>query len=476
MMLSLRNRLLLGMIAGMTLLLFCSGSLVYWAAKQSLYSQCDAAMTATAQMLLASIEQQEDKIKIELDVDLTPRFQNIKHPDYYLIESDDGQVMTSSPSLDDETAAHLHTKIKHFGFRSTMLPKDQYVRALSMPIEPHSEKEDGEKSQVSGHKAYTLVVARDITELKSHLDSLQWLLFLTGAVTVALSVAVAVGVVDRGLRPVTTLASNINSISDESLQMRLGSDGVPPELMPVVNQLNNMLVRLEESFMRQRRFNADVAHELRTPLTGLSASLEVALLKPRTSQEYQETISTCLPIVRSMQTIVANLLELTRHDNGTVSGRFQPVRISEMVESCWQAVSAKAASRYLSFANNIPADMSVPAQEARLMMVFSNVLDNAVEYADAGGRVWTEMVEMPGKIAFSFCNTGSKLAPGEVAQVFDHFWRGDRARTNTGLHCGLGLAIVKKLAESLGGTVQAESRLDGIFKIVFSFPRDAGRT
>jgi signal transduction histidine kinase len=469
MMLSLRNRLLFGMVAGLTLLLVCSGMLVYMAAKKGLYSQCDASLAATAQMLSASVEDEDGRLKFELDVAMTPRFQKASHPDYYIIELQNGSEAILSPSLDDKTAAFLRDKLRRFGIRSATMPNGQPIRMLKLFIIPKFDSEDNEKPQAAAMQPFVLIAVRDTTELKSHLDSLQWLLFISGIITVALSVAVAVNVVDRGLRPLTTLAANIDNISDQSLQRRLVREGVPPELLPVVDQLNSMLARLEESFYRQRRFNADVAHELRTPLSGLSTSLEVALLRVRNAEEYRDTISTCLPIVRSMQMMVSNLLELTRPDSGQ-RVPVDTVRLWEVVDSCWRMVAERASSHVLAFENSIPQDLEMQMDRARLAMIISNVLDNAVEYTNPGGRIWAEALQSSGQVAFSVRNTGCTLPPGIASQVFDCFWRGDEARTNTGLHCGLGLTIVKKLTESLGGSVHVESRVQGIFEISFSFP------
>jgi two-component system, OmpR family, heavy metal sensor histidine kinase CusS len=468
--LSLRNRLLFGMIAGLTCLLLVSGMLVYVAAKRSLYSQCDAAMTATAQMLSASVEDQDGKLKFELDVAMTPRFQKIEHPDYYMIELPGSPEAVRSPSLDEGAAAYLHSKLDRFGFRSVLLPNGQYVRTLRMSVETRNDPEDEADKHAAGQTACVLVLARDITELKSNLDSLEWLLFISGAITVALSVAVAVTVVDRGLRPVKVLAADIDRISDRSLETRLATDTVPVELVPVVWKLNVMLARLEESFIRQRRFSADVAHELRTPLAGLYTNLEVAMLRFRSAEEYRQTLSTCLPIVHSMQMIVANLLELTRSESMEGVRPSEAVRISEVVDSCWKAVAAKASGRSLSFVNGIPADMTFIGDRAKIAMIVSNAIDNAVDYADAGGRIWTESQQTDVSSRFSICNTGCALAPDDVERVFDCFWRNDKARTDTGLHCGLGLSIVRKLTDSLGGIVAAETRPGGIFALTFSFP------
>jgi signal transduction histidine kinase len=473
MMISLRNRLLIGMVAGLTLLLVCSGMLVYWSAKRSIYAQCDSNIAATAQMLSAAVEDQDGKLKVEFDAAAAPRFQKGERPDYYLFVLPGRAGYTGSPSLNEAMASYFMTKLGNDGFRSAYLPNGQAVRTLRLTVAPRLDPEDAD-AQKAAAKPFTLIVARDISELKSHLDLLQWLLFASGAITVVLSVIVAVTVVDRGLRPMRALTENIDHVSDQSLGTRLTRGGVPPELLPVVDQLNSMLARLEESFARQKRFNADVAHELRTPLSGLSTTLEVALLRTRDEKEYRDTISTCLPIVRSMQLMVSNLLELTRPDTSRTV-RPTVVRLCEIFDSSWNGMADKAATHVLTFENGLPQDLQLETDRARLAMIVTNVLDNAVEYTNPGGRIWVQGRRSDGRVIFSLSNTGSTLSEEDASRVFDCFWRGDQARSNTGVHCGLGLAIVKKLTESLNGSVEIRTSQQGVFEVEFGFPAGSSR-
>jgi signal transduction histidine kinase len=105
-----------------------------------------------------------------------------------------------------------------------------------------------------------------------------------------------------------------------------------------------------------------------------------------------------------------------------------------------------------------------------LSMVISNLLDNAVEYTDKGGQIWTQGKQFGNKIEIAVSNTGCRLTKNETSQVFDCFWRGDSSRTDTGTHCGLGLALVQRIITALGGSASVEVLSGGIFTIRLVLP------
>jgi signal transduction histidine kinase len=102
--------------------------------------------------------------------------------------------------------------------------------------------------------------------------------------------------------------------------------------------------------------------------------------------------------------------------------------------------------------------------------VISNLLDNAVEYTNEGGQIWTQGKQTGNKIELAVSNTGCPLTKDEASQVFDCFWRGDSSRTDTGIHCGLGLALVQRIITALGGSASVEVLLGGIFTIRIILP------
>ncbi len=244
---------------------------------------------------------------------------------------------------------------------------------------------------------------------------------------------------------------------------------MPAEMAPVVERLNDLLRRLEEAFRRERAFAADAAHELRTPLSGLRCTLEVALTRPRTDNEYRLAMAECLEIIRRMQQMVDDLLVLARIEDGQSAAHRELVRIGELMDVTWLPFADKARARGISMASEVPADLACTADRDSLAMIFTNLFENAAEYANDGGRIQVKADRNNRSVEISIANTGCHLTQENTRRVFDRFWRGDAARTDTGIHCGLGLALVQRAATGLGGAVTAEV-VHGTFTVRLTLP------
>ena len=103
-------------------------------------------------------------------------------------------------------------------------------------------------------------------------------------------------------------------------------------------------------------------------------------------------------------------------------------------------------------------------------MVLNNLIDNAVNYTNQGGQIWLEGHRNGDFVHFSIRNTGSDVAAIDTTSIFERFWRGDAARSQTGRHCGLGLALCRRLIMLLGGTITAQSTFQGEFVIAVMLP------
>jgi signal transduction histidine kinase len=256
-------------------------------------------------------------------------------------------------------------------------------------------------------------------------------------------------VVRRGLYPLTTIATEITAISEDNLATRITAQRVPTEIAPIKSRLNELLSRLQTSFDRERQFNADVAHELRTPLAGIRSTIEVALTRSRDATEYQAALSDCLQIAKDMESVVNNLLILARLEAQQISFKTEPVRLSELLDSCWRCFSKKANERKIVFENKVPAELICHSDSEHLSMVFSNLLDNAAEYGDQGGQIRTAAQRIGDSVEIAVSNTGCQLTVEEVTKVTDFFWRADSSRSDAGIHCGLGLALVQRIVKAL---------------------------
>jgi len=304
----------------------------------------------------------------------------------------------------------------------------------------------------------------------NQLRFLRWVLLAASAAVTLLSVLVAALAVRRGLSPLTAIAGEIEAIKENDLATRIGAKAVPGELLPIRERLNDLLSRLEAAFKRERRFTADVAHELRTPLAGIRSTVEVTLAQKRGAGEYQVALSECLAIVQNMQTMVNNLLMLARLDTHQATFLREKIDVAGLVDSVWRLFAGKAVQRNISFENRIPVELTCESDAGCMSLVFSNLLDNAVEYTNEGGRIWVTARRADDSVVITVSNTGCRMTGEQASQAFNRFWRSDSARSDAGVHCGLGLALVQKTIQALGGSVTVETQPGEIFAVRLNLP------
>jgi len=461
---SLKWRLLGWTAGGMILLLAVFAVLIYVAIERALTRGFDDALATTARAIAATVKRDHEKAEVEFDEQEMPEFRRAKRPDYYELRQDDGLVLKRSASLGDHDLGRDPGTEGVPVFLTEALPDGRPGRAVVLRFRPRSEEEhDGDSEESPAPKSASpaqqviLVVARETRALNAQLASLRWQLALAGGGTVLLVLLAASVVVRQGLKPLGALAGRIAAIREDDLSARVPPDKMPAEIEPVAARLNELLGRLEDAFQRERALTADVAHELRTPLAGMRSTVEVALSRPRGAGEYQQALRDCLEIVHQAQGMTENLLALARLDSRQIPLRPEPVRLAEFVEAAWRPHAPRTEARRIGFHNRLAADLTCTADREILAIILSNLLANAAEYTNEGGRIEVSGRAAQGAVELSFTNTGCTLSADEVAHVFDRFWRGDSARTAAGVHCGLGLSLVQRAVHVMGGSIAAET-------------------
>jgi signal transduction histidine kinase len=476
MMRSLRIRLLSGIIGGMILLLIAFSLLIYFVIRSALFNQFDTALASVAHVLAASVEKNPNGIGLEIDIQQMPEFTNHHHPMNYQIWKFNGEVVARSPLLGMSNLPRFHGSLDKPVYKVFTGPENHLYRAAGTMFLPRIETDKPNAVEQTAEQPLILVVARDAHELYEQLNLLKWLLFTASCVNAGLALIIGGYVVRSGLRPLNTIAAEIAAIRVENLTNRIGTRDVPMEVAPIKDRLNELLSRLQASFDRERQFNADVAHELRTPLAGIRSTIEVTLARIRDATEYQAALSDCLEIAKDMESVVNNLLMLARLEAQQISFKTEPVKLSELIDSCWRRFSKKADERGIVFDNQIPSELNCQSDLEHLSMVFSNLLDNAVEYADQGGQIRAMAHRADDLVDIVVSNTGCKLTAEQVSKVSDCFWRGDSSRSDAGAHCGLGLALVQRIVKALGGTFSTELKEGGIFITKVTLPADGQKT
>jgi len=245
-------------------------------------------------------------------------------------------------------------------------------------------------------------------------------------------------------------------ITAEDLSQRIPVRGTADELDRLAETLNGMLVRLESTVVQLRRFTADAAHELRTPLTVLKGGIEVALRAERSGDEYRAVLASSLEEVERVSRLAEDLLLLSRLTAG-VEGERTRVDLETIVLEVFDLGSrlARETGVSLRLAGAEPA--AVIGNPRSLWRALMNLVENAVKYTPAGGKVELTLTRRDGRAELSVQDTGPGIDPAQLERIFQPFVRLDDARARVQGGAGLGLAIARSIVVAHGGVLDVES-------------------
>jgi signal transduction histidine kinase len=316
----------------------------------------------------------------------------------------------------------------------------------------------------------------DLSDLDHTLRVLALALFVAGGITTVLGIVLGRFASTRSLRPLAVVSRAASAIAGGDLDTRLDAEAADPDLEGFTLSFNAMVDQLQERIEREARFNSDVSHELRSPLTTLAASVEVLEADrsdlPARSQRALQLLSDDL---RRFQRMVADLLEMSRADAGSVDIFLEEVRVAELVQRSVETGFAHMDSH----ANGTPPvvridpavqSWRVGADKRRFERVMVNLLENADHYG--GGAVTVGVGPVDGELVeVTVDDAGPGIDPRERTKVFDRFYRGSESgRRGTGTGTGLGLALVAEHMRVMRGTVRVESSPEGGARFVLSLP------
>ncbi|HQR06158.1 MAG TPA: HAMP domain-containing sensor histidine kinase [Gemmatales bacterium] len=279
--------------------------------------------------------------------------------------------------------------------------------------------------------------------------------------------ALAITWVSRAsLTPLVSVADAVTDLTPKDLRLKLHGQELDPrkmpeELAPIVQRLQESLESLDSAFAREKRATADISHELRTPLASLMTTVQVALRKPRTTEEYKTTLNQCVETGSHMTMLVERLLVLSRLDAGVDPVRKVPVNIVELAGQCVDMLRPIADQRNISIEMDVDDSANMlepqPSDAAKLREVLVNLIDNAVHYNKDEGSVTLRIAAAPKSVILEVIDTGVGMTPDTQSHLFERFFRADPSRQSETVNAGLGLAIVKGYVDLFGGTISVSS-------------------
>ena len=304
-----------------------------------------------------------------------------------------------------------------------------------------------------------IVVGRDIHHLVDRLRNSLVQLLVTGLGVLGLGLVGGWWLSGKTIQPIKQISDTAGKINAANLSERIETAAMDDEVRALATILNSMFGRLDSSFKQQSQFTADASHELRTPLAVLMSHCELALNRPRSAEEYKQTIGTCQKAGARMKRLVEDLLTLARADSAKLEIEHALVDLQAISNEAVALIEPLA--REHNIAVTFEGSSAICQGDARrLSQVVANLLSNAIHYNQRGGKVVVTTSLEGDHAVVSVRDTGCGIPVDALPHLFDRFYRVDEARSRQTGGSGLGLAICKSIVDAHEGLLTVESEVE----------------
>ena len=466
-------------IFALLMLLF---SLIFYTTLQAfLASGLDSALQLRAQQISAGVSHDNGKIVIQdvtgelpgLDTNATPGSQ------------EQGTSNTNQGSGSNDAGQYSRQSDVNFGTLVRMLDtkgQTAYVSpafsALSLPTASFTDPLHGIpwQSTVTAHNGQAvrmysvalsdngtvfgvLQVGESLAQLTSTLQSITIALL---AITPFMLLFGAIGsywLAKRAFRPVIQLTRTTREIKAGDLNRRVPVPRARDEIYELALTFNEMIGRLEQVFIQQRRFVADASHELRTPVTVIRSITDVALEEPLAFEECVTALREINAESERLGQLLNDLLTLARADEEHLPLEREPIRLDLLALDVVEAMETLASERGIDLHAQKMEPATILGDTVRLIQVLMALVDNALTYTNTGGKVTLSMEARDAEARLVIRDSGIGIAPQDIPHIFERFYRADPARSRAAGGSGLGLSIAEWVVRAHGGSISVESQV-----------------
>ena len=275
-------------------------------------------------------------------------------------------------------------------------------------------------------------------------------------VLVVITAVVGWFIARHAFKPVRQITDTVDAINDgDDLTARIGLRRGRDEIHRLAATFDRMFDRLERSFDREKRFASDASHELRTPVAIILAECEYARQNAQTVDDYRESLEVVERQGRRMSTLINQLLNITRMDQGTQVISREDADFSELADVVADE-TVRASGKALEVEKDIAPGVHANVDVGLMSRLVQNLVENACKYTPEGGRVRVSLAAAEGRLTLTVADNGIGIAKRDLPHIWERFWQADSSR-GVDKGSGLGLAMVKQIADAHGGALSVES-------------------
>ncbi len=370
--------------------------------------------------------------------------------EFFELLDQNGHVLQQSKNLDARmklTGLNLADSQPTFGIAS--LENGETVRVALIPFQ-------------QGNQALIFAVAIPTFGTNRVLDSFGRVALLLFPLSLLLTAGISALYVGRSLAPIKELTRHA-ALMAKRVTNRQGFWTPLPvrsphdELGRLAVTFNHLLKSVDSAVLQLRQFVTDASHELRTPLAVLHGETELLLSRPRSTEEYRQTLCVFDDEFKKLTRIVEGLFTLSMADAGQLHLIREPLYINEVLEEACALVTSRARSRGISIVRDLNQEIACTGDEAFLHQLFLIFLDNAIKYSPDGTRIRVTLECHDSMIRARFQDQGIGIANEYLPLIFNRFYRAAPLNSGEAHSGGLGLAIAQAIAIAHGGTIDCES-------------------
>lgn len=257
-----------------------------------------------------------------------------------------------------------------------------------------------------------------------------------------------------GVRRVTRAVADIRK---ESLNRQVPQGNEGREINELADAFNQMLRRISTLVRELKEISDNVAHDLRSPITRMRGAAETTLTGPQELDAYREMGLTIIEESDRLTGMINTMLEIAQSESGVLEISRGPVDLTALLKNAVELFQPVAEEKRIHLSAELPeTPLTVSGDKNRLQRVAANLLDNAIKYTPSGGTVRLSCRAVPDGAEVEIRDTGIGIAPEELPQIFDRFYRSEKSRSSCGN--GLGLSLAQSIIQLHGGWIAAESR------------------
>ncbi|RDK02828.1 sensor histidine kinase [Paraburkholderia lacunae] len=443
---SLRGRLLWWLLLPLAAFVSISGMISFRNAQTTADLVQDNALLSSMRIIGEDVDWDNGNIVIQIPPAALELFESPEQDSvFYRVEASGHRLLAGTPDLPLPPGAGAGVGPRLY---ATHLDDGRAVRAATYVRQLY---DSGRTEEV--------VVA--VAKTEGSRDAMVWRLLRPQLFGEVLTLVLAMVFVYLGLtfelRPLMKVKDDVEDRNPSQLEpIRVARLHV--ELRPIVEAINQCIARMRQQATAQRQFISDAAHQLRTPLTLLDAQIQFARQRENRDARLAEALAGMHKSSRKMTTLTNKLLLLAQAESAAPSKEHERVDLSALIAGVLEELIAFAQSREIDLGAELEDGLQVTGDEALTAALVTNLVDNALRYTQAGGRVTVQTQRSNDMAIVRVVDNGPGIKAEARARVFERFYRASNHADGT----GLGLPIVREIAHRQGGTVTLGPGEDGV--------------